>query len=374
MIYLDNAASTKPSEGVVRKVNEVINIFGNPSSLHTTGVDARCEIVNAKQVIADKLNCLPKEINFTSGATMSNNLFIQGFLSANPNGRLIISSIEHDDIIMLADYLDSIHGSNWVYRIGVNREGQLDIDQLVNALSLLDGVPILCCVQWANGECGVIQDIPQIASIVHNFDNAYLYTDATQYIPYYQIDLNETHVDGLGMSGQKINCIKGTGLLYIRDGIKINPIIFGRQGLIGGTENVIGISALGEAFRELNYDNTELITMKYLLINELKQSGMIIGGANTLPNNVCVCFNTKYDGDYWVATLDEFGVCVSSGSACSSASNEPSHVILAMGYLPDVANSCVRFTLSKSNTIEEIHEVVKLVNEIVKNNGGKLNE
>ncbi|MCR4720921.1 MAG: aminotransferase class V-fold PLP-dependent enzyme [Lachnospiraceae bacterium] len=367
MIYLDNAASTKPSENVIRKMNEIIDIFGNPSSLHTAGVDARYEIVKARQIIADKLNCQPKEINFTSGASMSNSLFIQGFLSANPNGRLIISSIEHDDIIMLADYLDSVHGSNWVYRIGVDREGQLDVDQLVNVLSLLDGVPILCCIQWANGECGVIQDIPQISSIIHNFDNAYLYTDATQYIPYYQIDLDKIHIDGLGMSGQKINCIKGTGLLYVRDGVNINPIIFGRQGLIGGTENVIGISALGQAFKELDYDNTELITMKCLLVNELKQIGIIIGGSNTLPNNVCVCFDTKHDGDYWVATLDEFGVCVSSGSACSSASDEPSHVILAMGYLPDIANSCIRFTLSKSNTIEEIHEVVKLVNEIVKN-------
>ena len=365
MIYFDNAASTKPSEKVIAKINDVINYYGNPSSLHGMGVDARCEIVNAKRIIAEKLNCDTKELYFTSGATMSNNLFIQGFLSANPKSRLIISTIEHDDIMMLADYLDLVHGKNWVYRVKVDRNGLLNIDDLLDALSLFDEYPTLVCIQWANGECGAIQDMEKISALVHNFDNTYLYTDATQYIPYFKINLEHLNIDGLGMSGQKIHCIKGTGLMYVKQGTPINPVIYGKQGLVGGTENVTGIAALGVAFEELDYENNELYKNRNLLMGELKKYGEIIGATDSrLPNNVYIHFKSPYDGDYWVATLNEFGICASSGSACSSGGGIPSHVVMALGYSAEVANSCIRFTLSKENTIEEIHEVIGIVKGI----------
>ena len=368
MIYFDNAASTKPSEGVVRKINEVINYYGNPSSLHGAGVDARCEIVNTKRIIASKLNCNADDLYFTSGATMSNNVFIRGFLSVNPKSRLIISTIEHDDIILFANYLDKIHGGNWVYRVGVDKDGRLNIDDLLDALTMCNGYPTLCCIQWANGECGVIQDMEKISRIVHSFDNAYLYTDATQYIPYFKISLHDLNIDGLGMSGQKIHCIKGIGLLYVKSGTPLVPIIFGRQGLVGGTENVLGISALGVAFEELDYENNELYQKRNILIDEFKHCGTLIGAIDhRLPNNVYVHFDNPHDGDYWVASLNEFGICASSGSACGSGSGEPSHVVMAMGYPAEVANSCIRFTLSKENTIEEIHEVVSIVKGILTN-------
>lgn len=369
MIYFDNAASTKPSEKVINEVKDVISCYGNPSSLHNLGVSARRKINNAKQIISKKLNCNIDEVFFTSGATMSNNLFIQGFLSANPNGRLIISTIEHNDIILLANYLDELHGNNWVYRVGVDKDGLLDIDDLLDGLSTFIGYPTLCCIQWANGECGVIQNMEEISDIIHSFDNAYLYTDATQYIPHFKISLDNINVDGLGMSGQKINCIKGTGLLYVKQGTPINSILFGEQGLIGGTENVIGISALGVAFEELDYENAELYKKRNILMDELKPYGEIIGTIDKrLPNNVYIHFNSIYDGDYWIASLNEFGICASSGSACSSNSDAPSHVVLAMGYSEELANSCIRFTLSKDNTIEEIHEVVNIVKGILNNN------
>ena len=366
MIYFDNAASTKPSQHVVDKLMATLSCYGNPSSLHGMGVDARCEVANAKKIIAEKLNCEQSELYFTSGATMSNNVFIRGFLSANPKGRLIISTIEHDDIMLLADYLDSIHNSNWVYRIKVDQDGLLDIDDLLDALSLCEDVPTLCCIQWANGECGVIQDMEKISKIVHSFDDTYLYTDATQYVPYFKINIHELNIDGLGMSGQKINCIKGTGLMYVKQGTPINSIIFGKQGLIGGTENVFGIAALGAAFEDLDYENNELYKNRNILMDELKSFGKIIGSVvHRLPNNVYVHFNNNHDGDYWIATLDSYGICASSGSACSSGSDEPSHVVMAMGYPAEVANSCIRFTLSKDNTIEEVHEVIEIVKEIL---------
>ena len=127
MIYLDNAASTKPSEKVIEKVNEVMEIYGNPSSIHAKGWLAKQEVLNAQHIIADKLHCNMKELHFTSGASMSNSLFIQGFLQAHPNARLIISTIEHNDIIMLANHLDEVKGHGWVYRLGVDINGMVDM-------------------------------------------------------------------------------------------------------------------------------------------------------------------------------------------------------------------------------------------------------
>lgn len=368
MIYMDNAASTKPSEAVMNKVNEVMNIYGNPSSLHDMGTQAKNIIIESKRELAHRFNCDAREINFTSGATMSNNLFIQGFLMAHSNARLIISSIEHNDIIMLANHLDDLYGKYWVYRLGVDEFGNVDTTELINILSALSkqAIPTLTCIQWANGECGTIQNMKLISDIVHQFPHAYLYSDITQYIPYFPVDLKEVPLDGFGMSGQKINCIKGVGLMYVNKETNITPIIWGEQGLIGGTENVVGIAALTTALSELNYENQELYEKRDLMIQGLRQCGAQIIGAteNRLPNNVCVYLN-KNDGEYLVVMLNEMGVCASSGSACSSGNGEPSHVILALGYSPIIANSCIRFSLSKNNTIEEIHEVIDMVNGIL---------
>ena len=368
MIYVDNAASTKPSEAVMNKVNEVINIYGNPSSLHDMGTQAKNILIESKRIIAEKFNCHQNELNFTSGATMSNSLFIQGFLAAHPDGRLIISSIEHNDIIKLADHLDDIYGKYWVYRLGVDAEGNISTREIESILSPLSkqNIPTLTCVQWANGECGTIQDMRRISEVVHSYNNAYLYSDVTQYCPYFQLDLDDIKLDGFGMSGQKIHCIKGTGLMYVRNGVEITPLIWGEQGLIGGTENVIGIAALATAINELDYDNKDLYEKRDMMIQAIQQAGGVIIGAkdNRLPNNICTYLNVN-DGDYIVVMLNEMGVCASSGSACSSGSGDPSHVVIAMGHSPIVANSCIRFTLSKDNTLEEIHEVVDIVNEII---------
>ena len=368
MIYLDNAASTKPSETVMNKVNEVMEIYGNPSSLHDMGTQAKKIILDSKQTIAEKFNCNTNELYFTSGATMSNNLFIQGFLITHPDARLIISPIEHNDIIMLADHLDSIYGKYWVYRLGIDGNGNISTQGLIDVLAAFSkqGIPTLTCVQWANGEIGTIQNMKLISNIVHQYPNAYLYSDITQYVPYYPIDLKEIQLDGFGMSGQKINCIKGTGLMYVSNKCKLTPIIWGEQGLIGGTENVIGIAALATAISELDYDNKELCEKRDLLIQGLQQNGAKIIGPleNRLPNNICAYLNQN-DGEYVVVMLNELGICVSSGSACSSGNGEPSHVVLALGHSPIVANSCIRFSLSKDNTIDEIHEVINIVNGII---------
>lgn len=365
-IYLDNAASTKPTREVINKINEVIEVYGNPSSIHDIGQQAKNVILDAKTIISSKFKCNPSELNFTSGATMSNNLFIQGFLRQHQNARLIITTIEHDDIRELTNHIDKEKGVKWVYRIPVDKNGFVNTEALDNLLNeIADGeTPILFVCQWANGECGVIQDMNTISHIVHSYTNCYLYVDATQYIPYFPINLSDTEIDGLGMSGQKIGCIKGVGVLYVRDGVAIAPIIYGEQGLVGGTENVLGIAAIGVAINNLSYDNEELYDKRDYLFDGLKECGQIIGSTTVrLPNNVYICFD-GYDSESMVVLMNEFGVCASSGSACGSLTRNGSHVVRALGYTPKESQSCVRFTLSSDTTYQELDEVIRIVNEI----------
>lgn len=373
-IYLDNAASTEPSENVIRRISEVINIYGNPSSIHDIGQQAKRIILESKNIISSKFCCASDELYFTSGATMSNNLFIQGFMREHDNCKLIITTIEHDDIIDLANYIDKSRGTKYVYRIPVNSEGFVNLDALNSLLSEMcsDETPILFACQWANGECGTIQDIERISQIVHSYNNCFLYVDATQYAPYFHIDLSHTIIDGLGMSGQKMNCIKGTGILYVRNGIKITPMIFGEQGLVGGTENVVGIAAISTAINDLSYDNNDLINKRNYLLDGLKECGYVIGSMeHRLPNNIYMRMN-KCDSESFVVLLNEFGVCASSGSACGSMSNAGSHVVQALGYTQKDSQSCVRFTLSDKNTYQELDYVIKIVNDIINLNGGIL--
>lgn len=359
MIYLDNAASTKPSDAVLKTLNEVISCYGNPSSLHTEGQTAKRIINDSKDKIARRIG--NGQIFFTSGATMSNCLFIQGWLRKYPNGRLMVSAIEHNDIIMLADYYEE-HGSD-VVRIPVNEQGFVNMKtiNLGASLARAKGVPCLCVVQAANGECGTIQDIQTICKVVHEYDGI-LYSDVTQYIPYFPIP---SEIDAFGMSGQKINSIKGTGLLYMKDGLEIDPIIFGEQGLIGGTENVLGIACLATAFGELDYESDSLRQKQRKLIEGLTPYGRLIGTtdlAKRIPNNVYIAFD-KYDFESLVVLLDGFGVEVSAGSACSSG--KPSRVVLKMGYDEKVARACVRFSLSKDTSDEDIDETIRITREIL---------
>lgn len=363
MIYLDNAASTKPSDKVIQALNEALQCYGNPSSLHDEGQKAQRLIMKAENIIRTKINADDKDaIVFTSGATMSNSIFIQGWLRRHPKGRLIISTVEHSDIMLLADYLEK-HGTD-VVRVHVDNCGAVDLSALEFAANCAyrNHKPFLCSIQAANGECGTIQDIRLIGKIVHMYGGVF-HSDITQYLPYYSIDMSDKCFDAFSMSGQKIGSIKGTGLLYIRNGIKIDPVIFGEQGLVGGTENVQGIACLGTAFNELEYDNNELIDKQMELIKGLIPYGRLMGSAHRrLPNNVYWAFD-KYDFESLVTLLDGFGIEVSAGAACSSG--KPSHVVMAMGESEDLARKCVRFSLSKDTTYEEIDETIRTIREIL---------
>lgn len=365
--YLDYAASTPLLPQVQQKLIEILPFYGNPSSLHLQGQQAQQLIQYAKTQICEVLDTRPSEIYFTSGATMSNNIAIQGYLKKHPMAHIITSSIEHDDIyLMLQNYPKDLK-----HFISCDKNGKLNIFELKELLSNLINETVLLSIQWANNEMGVIQDMHQIAELANAHPHCILHTDATQYVPAYNFVPEEIGIDMFSCSAQKIGGLKGTGLLYVNKGILLSPIIYGDQGLIGGTENVPGIVCMGEAFKCLNYNiNKEIKSKRNYLYNKLKDIGELVGSMeNRLPNNLNIIFN-GIRGEELQALLSNMDIYVSTGSACSSHTDEPSRTLTAMGYTKDKANSSIRFSLGNDLTYEDlgyISERIKFCIEILKN-------
>ena len=362
-IYLDHAASTPLHPHVIQKLYSTLPLYANPSSMHTPGITTNSVIEDTSDIIAKCLNCDSNNLYYTSGATMSNNVAIQGFARKCEIGNFyfVTSELEHDDIYLIEKNLFS---KDKICHIPCDKNGYLKLNALDSKLSELSKkqLPVLVSVQWANNEMGVIQDMRQICDICHKYDNTFIHTDATQYIPYYLVDLSSIQVDALSMSAQKIGGLKGTGLLYLRDNYPISPLIYGDQGLIGGTENVPGIVCLGEAFKCLDYSKNESLSSKRdYLYEQIKDCGRLVGTLeNRLPNNLCMIFDGAH-GEEMVAFLDGFDIYTSSGSACSSHTNEPSHVMKALGYSDDEANSSVRFSLGNEIIYDDLDYVAKTV-------------
>ena len=366
-IYLDNAASTKVKEEILTEFDNVARMFyGNPSSEHFEGHIAENNIECSQIIISKCLNCEPNEIYFTSGATMSNNVAIQGFMRRKELNAFLYSAVEHNDIMLITNYLQGSVTDH--YSIPVDKDGIIRMNVLKKNLDKLKsfGFSTLVSIQMANSETGIIQPIKEISELVHQYDNFYLHTDATQYLPYYSIDVKEMGIDMLSMSGQKIGGIKGSGLLYVRDGIDLVPIIFGEQGLIGGTQSAPMIASLSKAFELLDYNNTELAHKRDVLWNGLESLGAVLVGTmeNRLPNNI-YCRFAGVNGLTLVHLLNEYGISIGTGSACSTDSDKPSHVALAYGLTESEAMECVRFTLSDEITYEDIEYVIKTIKNVL---------
>ena len=364
-IYLDNAASTKVDPYILTKFTEIAEIYyANPSSVHSPGLDAMNIISNTQDIIASKLSCRQDEIFFTSGATMSNNILIQGVMRKRPETMFITSCVEHNDIMELYDWLPYSKCMLDVYEDGI-----INTDSLYETLVLCEAKskPFLVSIQMANSESGVIQPIKYIAKLVHKF-GGYLHVDATQYIPYYPINVNKMGIDALSMSGQKIGGLKGSGLLYVRQELqdKVTPVIFGEQGLVGGTYPTPLIASLGMAFELLDYNNSDLQHKRDVLLSYLEELGGILVGSreSRLPNNIYIRF-PGVSGMSLQNLLNEYGIYIGTGSACSSDSDKPSHVATAYGLSDEEALECVRFTLSNQNTYEDIEYVVKVLKSIL---------
>lgn len=365
-IYLDNAASTPVNPRVLAKFVEVAeNTYGNPSSQHTMGLQAHAVLSHAQDKISELLSCEQDEIYFTSGATMSNNVLIQGFIRKHPETLFVTSTVEHNDIMELYNWLPYSKRL-----VAVDKSGIVDLEQLENLVQQCKDVGKYCLVsvQMANSETGIIQPVKQISEIVHRHDKAFFHCDATQYIPYYPVNVDEMGIDAISMSGQKIGGLKGSGLLYVRQILanELSPIIFGEHGLIGGTPATPLIASLGEAFELIDYDVESLAHKTHFLLEELeKLGGVLVGTKETrLPNNIYIRF-PGVNGLTLMNLLNDYNIYIGTGSACSTDSDKASHVALAYGLTEAEAHECVRFTLSNQNTYEELEEVVKVLGSIL---------
>ena len=361
-IYLDYAASTPTKPQVINIFTKSLDIYGNPSSTHEEGLKARRLIESTSSIIANKLNCLPEEIHYTTGATMSNNLIIQGFRKPSVLNTIISSEVEHNDITELfaQGYIDSC--------INVNNDGIVDLKELSNWIDIWNNDKCLISIQMANSETGVIQPIKKISEIIHKRPNTYLHVDATQYLPYYPIDVQELGIDALSMSGQKIGGIKGSGLLYVYQTLlkEIEPVIHGEQGFIGGTPSTPLIASLGEAFQLIDYNVDELQNKRDFLLEKLEQLGGILVGSreHRIPNNIYIRF-PGISGMTLMNLLNEYKIYIGTGSACSTDSDKPSHVALAYGLTPDEALECVRFSLGNEITYEELNYTAQVVKGLI---------
>ena len=369
-IYLDNAATTPldPAVQIAMRVAEQ-KYFGNPSSLHSFGQKSKVALENARSLIAEAIGARRNEIVFTSGGTESNNMALIATASANRDrGRHIITTpIEHPAILETCKFLEKIGFS--VSYVDMQANGGINLEQLSK---LIDSETIIVSVMLANNETGCIFPIQEISAAIKN-KNIYLHTDAVQALGKVDINVDELGVDLLSLSAHKIYGPKGVGLLYVRQGTKIEAFIHGgsqESRRRGGTENLVGIVGFAEAVAQLSVKKEEharIETLRDLLEDQLKQKiqGVRING-DTVPRlishtNIYFPFMSA---DSLLINLDLHGIAVSAGSACSSGSTAPSHVLTAMKLPePRVLNS-LRFSIGRFNTKKDISETVAVIKEL----------
>ena len=382
-IYLDNAATTPMRKEVLDEMLPFFDKkFGNPSSFHSPGKVAKDAIESARETIAKILNCRIREVIFTAGGTESDNLAILGVARANRDkGRHVITSkIEHPAVLESCKKLEK-EGFEITY-LPVGKDGIIKLDELKRALRK---DTILVSIMYANNEIGTIQPLAEIAKIIRNSrqttDNGrqlipYFHTDACQAAGALEFDVKKLGIDMLTFNGSKIYGPKGIGALYVGKGIKMEPIIFGggqESGLRGGTENVPAIIGLAKALElaqaEKNQENKRLTALRDYFIKKLLDSikGAELNGdpGNRLPNNINISI-PRVEGEAMVLYLDSKGIYCSTGSACSSNSLKPSHVLLAIGRSHELAHNSLRFTLGKDTSKKDVEYVLRVLPGIVK--------
>ena len=365
-IYLDHAATTAVDREVVQAMLPYFTeTYGNASSLHSFGRDAKNALDAGRQTVADALGAQANEIIFTSGGTESDNLALTGV----GKGHIITSSIEHPAILNTCKYLTGL-GCEVTY-VPVDSEGMVDPGDVESAIT---GDTTLISVMHANNEIGTIQPVDEIGAIAR--DNGIpFHTDAVQSFGKTEIDLQKMNIDILSLSSHKIYGPKGIGALYIRRGVKIDPLMHGgehEKGRRAGTENIPGIvgfaKAASLAIERFGSDREHLIKLRDMLIDGAMNAidDVFLNGhpVKRLPNNANLRFKFV-EGESLLLHLDMKGVAVSTGSACSSASLEPSHVLLALGLAPEDIHGSIRFTLGRENTEEEIRYVLDVLPEMI---------
>jgi len=372
-IYVDNNATTRVAPEVLEVMLPYLSEFyGNPSSMHSFGGKVAHKIEEARAKVASLINASPDEIMFTSCGTESDSTAIHAAISSVPDKKHIITSrVEHPAVKNLFEHL-----SKKGYRVTfvpVDRKGMLDLDYLYN--NLTDDTAIVS-IMWANNETGMIFPIEEISQVIKK-KRIVFHTDAVQAVGKMPIDVSKSEIDMLSISGHKIHAPKGIGALYVRKGTRFSPFLIGGHqegGRRGGTENVVYIIGLGKASELAANHMGEMIThvgkLRDKLENELLKripNAMINGDTeNRLPNTTSVSFE-YVEGESILLMMNELGICASSGSACTSGSLEPSHVLRAMGVPFTAAHGSIRFSLGIYNTEEEIDFIVEKLPPIIEN-------
>jgi len=371
-VYLDNAATTRVRPEVAEvMMTYLVDKYGNPSSVHAQGREARVAVEEARNQVAALIGAKPEEIIFTSGGTEADNMALKGVARANRNkgNHLITTRIEHHAILHTAEALEK-EGFEVSY-LPVDRYGLVDPEDVRRAIK---PTTILISVMAANNEVGTVEPIREIGAMARE-KGIYFHTDAVQAVGNIAIDVNADNIDLLSLSGHKIYGPKGIGALFIRRGTKIQPLLHGgghERNKRAGTENVPGIVGLGKAAElarlELPEHMDHLKRLRDRLISGLLAiEDVQLNGhpEKRLPGNVNV--SVRYvEGESMLLSLDLKGISASSGSACTSGSLEPSHVLLAMGIPHEIAHGSLRFSLGKFNTEEDVDYVLEVMPEIVK--------
>ena len=367
-LYLDNAATTKTRKEVVREMGKfMLEDYGNPSSQHEFGIKAREAIDNARAKIAKEINARAGEIHFTSGGTESNNLAIFGLAKAEKNKKtIIISEIEHPSIIEPCKELEK-RGYK-IIKIGVNKEGIINIDELEKLIKANRDDLLLVSVMHVNNIIGVVQEIEEI-EIICKENGVLFHTDAVQSFGKIDIDVRNG-IDLLSASGHKINGPKGIGFLYAREGIDIMPLIYGggqEKGIRSGTENVPGIIGMAKALelqRKINKDKIKNIRDKFM--KELEKIGGKINGSEKkrIYNNINVSF--PVDASNLVAFLSEKGIYVSAGSACESKKEKEDETLKAIGLGKEEIKGSIRITLNGEIKKKDLDKVIKEIGKSLK--------
>ncbi len=371
VIYLDNNATTKVDEAVFEEMKPYFcELYGNPSSMHYFGGQVQSKTTEARKRVADLLGTTPDEIIFTACGTESDNAAIRSALEVLPDRRHIITSrVEHPAVLTQCRNLTA--KGYRVTEIGVDGAGRLDMEEYKKAI---DDDTAIVSFMWANNETGVIFPVEEAAAIARK-NGALFHTDAVQAVGKIPIDMASSKIDMLSLSGHKLHAPKGIGALYVRKGTPFRPLMVGghqEKSRRAGTENAAAIIALGKACQLagqfLEIENTTVKAKRDRLENELMavipHARVNGGGADRLPNTTSIAFEFV-EGEAILLLLSELGICASSGSACTSGSLEPSHVLRAMGVPFTCAHGSIRFSLSRYTTDAEVDAVIKEMPPII---------
>ena len=368
IIYFDNAATTPVRPEVYEEMKPSIEkYYGNASSVYAIARESKKAIDKAREQVASAINAKPEEIFFTGCGSESDNWVLKGVANAlkDKGNHIITTCIEHHAILHTCQFLEE-NGYEVTY-LPVDEYGKISIDDLLNAIR---PTTILVSIMFANNEIGTIEPIKEIGKICKE-KGIYFHTDAVQAVGHVKIDVQDMNIDFLSLSGHKLGAPKGIGALYIRKGCKIKNLIHGGQqerGRRAGTENVIGIVALGKAIK-LAVNEMEETTAKltYLrdkiidnVLNNVEYSRLNGHRTDRLPGNVNISFEF-IEGESMLLLLDANGICASSGSACTSGSLDPSHVLLSIGLPHEKAHGSLRISLGYQNTEEEVDKLLEVL-------------